>query len=86
LTQAAWQHCVRVPEGVVCQDQAGRLWDVVWMLRIAIQQSSGAEVLFGVHVRNDNSDRMPPLVRLKAVCGPADEGEPVITVLLPEED
>jgi len=25
-------------------------------------------------------------VRLKAVCGPGDEGEPVITVMLPDED
>jgi hypothetical protein len=28
----------------------------------------------------------PPLVRLKAVCGPGDQGEPVITVMMPNED
>jgi hypothetical protein len=43
-------------------------------------------VRFGVHVRNDNRERTPPLVRLKAVCGPGDQGEPVITVMLPGED
>src|SRR5262249_56697175 len=43
-------------------------------------------VRFGVHVRDDNRERTPPLVRLKAHCGPGDQGEPVITVLLPEED
>ncbi len=25
-------------------------------------------------------------VQLKAVCGPGDDGEPVITVMLPDED
>jgi hypothetical protein len=35
---------------------------------------------------NDNRERTPPLVRLKAVCGPGDEGEPVITVMMPDED
>jgi hypothetical protein len=43
------------------------------------------ELTFGVHVRNDNRDGTPPLVRLKAVCGPGDQGEPVITVMLPDE-
>jgi hypothetical protein len=41
---------------------------------------------FGVHVRNDNRDRIPPLVRLKAVCGPGDDGEPVLTVMVSDED
>ena len=41
---------------------------------------------FAVHVRNDNRERTPPLVRLKALCGPGDDAEPVITVLLPDED
>ena len=25
-------------------------------------------------------------VRLKAICGPGDEGEPVLTILCPDED
>jgi hypothetical protein len=48
--------------------------------------SVGPEVCFGAHVRSDNRERTPPLVRLKAVCGPADDGSPCITVMLPEED
>ena len=53
LTQAAWERCVTVPRGVACQDEAGRLWDVVWMLACAIRRAgSGPEVRFGVHVRN----------------------------------
>ena len=87
LTRAAWERCVSVPRGVACQDEAGRLWDVVWLLACAIRRGgSGPEVRFGLHVRNDNRDRTPPLVRLKALCGPDDDGEPCITVMMPDED
>jgi hypothetical protein len=73
--------------GVLFQDEAGRLWDVLFLLRRAIGRSDGgAEVRFAVHVRNDNRERMPPLVPLRAVCGPGDRGEPVITVMMPAED
>ena len=88
LTAAAWVKCVAVPPGVLCQDETGRLWDLLTMLRFAIRGHSGAapEVRFAVHVRNDNRRRTPPLVRLKAVCGPGDQGEPVLTVMMPDED
>ena len=56
------------------------------LLRCAMARASGSEVAFGVHVRNDNREGMPPLVRLKAVCGPGDGREPVVTVLMPDED
>jgi hypothetical protein len=86
LTRAAWERCVAVPPGVLCQDEAGRLWDVLHMLALSVRHAEGAEVHFAVHVRNDNRERTPPLVRLKALCGPGDGGEPVVTVLLPGED
>jgi hypothetical protein len=87
LTAAVWERCVAVPPGVACQDEAGRLWDVAWMLACAVRRGgSGREVRFVVHVRNDNRDRTPPLVRLKALCGRGDQGEPVVTVMMPEED
>jgi hypothetical protein len=71
---------------VLCQAEAGWLWDVCWMLRCAIGRAGGAEVRLGVHVRSDNSERTPPLVRLKALCGPGDQAEPVITVMMRDED
>jgi hypothetical protein len=43
-------------------------------------------VPFALHVRNDNRERTPPLVRLKAVSGPGDDGGPVLTVMRPDED
>ncbi len=87
LTAAVWGRCVAVPDGVLFQDEAGRLWDVLFLLRLAIGRSDGAsEVRFGVHVRDDNREGTPPVVRLKALCGPGDQGEPVITVMTPADD
>jgi hypothetical protein len=40
LTAAVGAKCVAVPSGVLCQDQAGRLWDVVWLLACAIRRGS----------------------------------------------
>jgi hypothetical protein len=87
LTAAAWAKCVTVPPGLVCQDEAGRLWDVLTMLHFAVgRQSDGArEVRFALQVRNDNREPTSPLVRLKAVCGPDDDGAPCLTVLIPDE-
>ncbi len=88
LTRAVWQRCVVVPTGVACQDEAGRLWDVLWMLACAAHKAPAAAdtIRFGVHVRTSNGDEVPPLVLLKAVCGPGDNGEPVVTVMMPDED
>jgi hypothetical protein len=41
LTRAAWVRCVTVPPGVACQDEAGRLWDVLWLPRVAIGRGGG---------------------------------------------
>ena len=87
LTRAVWDRCVAVPPGVLCQDEAGRLWDVVCMLAYAVRcGGDGPEVRFAVHVRNDNRDGTPPLVRLKALYDPGDQGEPVVTVMMTNED
>jgi hypothetical protein len=57
------------------------------MLRLAIARHAGGRVVpFALHVRNDNREGTPPRVRLKALSGPGDNGEPVITILLPDED
>src|SRR5687768_13965708 len=73
LARGVWDTCVAVPEGVACQDEGGRLWDVLWMLRLAIGRSAdGDTVRFAVHVRQDDAESEPPLVELKALCGPGD--------------
>ena len=72
LTRSVFDAYVAVPPGVECQDEAGRLWDVIWMLAL--------------YVRNDN--QRAKLVKLIATCGPLDfdNPAPAITVMLPDED
>lgn len=50
LTRAVFDSYVAVPEGITGQDEAGRLWDIVWMLRFGIQRAhTGADrIPFGV--------------------------------------
>lgn len=88
VTRSVWEQFVRVPEAVPWQDEQGRLWDILWMLRCAIQRRLGEEpqtvVLFEMVVNNDG--RSNQVVDLKAVCGPGDDLAPVLTIMLPEED
>jgi hypothetical protein len=88
VTHAVWAEYVAVPEGVEGQDEQGRLWDVLWMCRygITLGTSYKPEVLFRLHVRNDNREGVPPLVTLKAVFGPDDDASPCITIMQPDED
>ena len=88
LTRTVFDAYVAVPPDVSGQDEAGRLWDVLWMLRFAIQRTSrGVERLpFALYVRNDN--RAAKLIKLIAVAGPLDidDPAPAITVMMPDED
>jgi hypothetical protein len=88
LTRAVWAYYVEVPEGVVAQDEGGRLWDILWMLRCQIRRCQGDTLHFQLYVRNHNRERLTrqDLVTLKAICGPSDDGEPVVTIMLPDED
>ena len=85
LTSTVYEAFVRVPEGVSGQDETGRLWDILNMLRFGAARSKGeSEILFKLYVRNDN--RKAKLVTLKSVCGPNDDASPCITVMMPDED
>ena len=88
LTRSVFEQFVAVPPGVTAQDEAGRLWDIVWMLRFAILRSRpGADRLpVALYVRNDN--RRATLIKLIATCGPLDidDPQPAITVMMPDED
>jgi hypothetical protein len=88
ITRGVYEQCVAVPPGVTGQDEAGRLWDIVWMTRMAIIRARpGCDRLpVALYVRNDN--HRPRLVKLVAMCGPLDidDPAPAITVMLPGED
>jgi hypothetical protein len=88
LTRAVFDHYVSVPEAVSGQDEAGRLWDLVWMTRMAIMRAArgGDRIPVTLYVRND--DRTARLVKLVARCGPLDidDPQPAITLMMPDED
>ena len=85
MTNGVWAEYVNVPAGVIGQDEQGRAWDIVWMLRMAIASGKGGqEIRYSLLVRRDN--HRPKVGTLKAVCGPGDDMEPVITIMLPDED
>jgi hypothetical protein len=71
-----------------CQDLSGRMWDVLYMFKLAARVG-GTEIRFRVSVINwvyVNGQRVNRTKRdavfLKAVCGPGDNAEPVITIML----
>ena len=72
------------------QDYDGRLWDVLWLAAFTIKLAGpGTDtVLFTVEQQEVEAKSGTPKkvnLRLRAVCGPGDEGEPVITIGFPED-
>ncbi len=67
-------------------DMEGRLWDVLYMFRSAINKINAitGEMRFQFYCVVDCVK--PTLCTLKSVIGPGDDGEPVLTIMLPEED
>jgi hypothetical protein len=94
LTHAVWEDCVAWTEADserqgVHQDQSDRLWDVLWMAYCAIRvnQTGGSELRYKLYrLPRDGKARKAEPTTLKLAVGPGDHGEPVITILQPEED
>jgi hypothetical protein len=86
LTRAAWELCVALSPAAKRAGtyERGRLWDVIWMMRWAVGRSSGGPAIAFELLCVTTSVR-PSRVALRSVVGPGDGGEPVVTVMLPEE-
>ena len=85
MTSAAWHDCVRVDSADGVHDETGRLWDVLNMLSFAIKGNRESSVIHFCVAVADAHERVTE-VRLKCICGPGDTAEPVLTIMLPEED
>jgi len=86
VTASLW-HKYIVPDetsALHCQSVEGRLWDTLWLFRWAAKNFTGDTLFF--EVSYIMKGRQMTRVKLKAVCGPGDTPEPVITIMLPEED
>jgi Family of unknown function (DUF6573) len=93
VTRAVWEDCVAwgQPDNDrkgTLQDEAGRLWDVVWMASRAARRNRGGDrAPFTVlRVPRPGRGRKPREVSLVLAVGPGDGGEPVLTVTRPGED
>jgi hypothetical protein len=69
------------------QSLAGRLKDLLWMLRIACSSDPTCTDRVHFEVRVDvHGNARREVVKLWALCGPGDDAEPVITIMLEGED
>lgn len=90
-TAAVWNQYVTPPNGTeeLGQSERGRGHDLLWMLYVAIRRNSahgegGDRILYDVIFLSAQHEH--ETVKLKAICGPGDNGEPVLTIMLPHED
>ena len=93
MTAGAWGEAVTwtdvdAEKSCIAQDESGRLWDVLWMARFALhalRDSSVRRAPF-TFLRVPRGGRRATRFTLDIICGPSDEGEPVLTILLQDED
>ncbi|MBI5242406.1 MAG: hypothetical protein HY922_01825 [Elusimicrobia bacterium] len=87
VTRAVWD-VLEPSEELKTEGQSwtGRAWDMLFILRVSLRQSrDGREARFApLSVRRPGG--APEFVALRAVSGPGDDGEPVITVMMADED
>jgi hypothetical protein len=97
LTRAVWADCVAwtdadTAETGAYQDQDGRLFDVLYMSRIALDRVRGGEAVAALHSVprhkpfDEDAEDAIPLVYLRVVVEADDGGRPCITISLPSED
>jgi len=86
VTSAVWDLYI-VPSGKLeryGQSVSGRLWDLLWMFRMRALRTNSSLLYYTCLFQNENMKLDE--VKLKALCGPGDNHEPVITIMLPGED
>ena len=89
VTEALWTGYIEPDEGLKSLGQSvdGRLWDVLWMFRCAASKFEGDTLFFDViFTMPHGKETRQQTIKLKAICGPGDSMEPVITIMLPNED
>ena len=93
VAERAYQDCVALPEGYEgAQDWTGRMWDVLWMAAFRAGLPNHRDknmVSFSVMVRavhdDGTEDKLMQEHSLWLHIGPGDNGEPVFTIMKPED-
>lgn len=68
------------------EDLRGRLHDLFWLMHLALRKKSHLEASRIDFQMNLYQDGKHTSLELQALLHPGDQGEPVITILLPNED
>ncbi|MBU1862844.1 MAG: hypothetical protein KKH94_04165 [Candidatus Omnitrophica bacterium] len=68
------------------QSFEGRAWDLLMVLRYEIGKGKNTDVVYFAPYFNSKRHADPRQYKLWAKCGPGDNFEPVITIMLPHED
>ncbi len=86
VTSAVWDMYIVPSEKLegFGQSVSGRLWDLLWMFRLKASRTSGSQLFFPCLFLDETEKTVE--ANFKALCGPGDNGEPVITIMLPSED
>ncbi|MGA2547943.1 MAG: DUF6573 family protein [Rectinemataceae bacterium] len=67
------------------QSIQGRLWDLLFILRFAIAKARDTDTILFKVLFLMSADSTPIPVELISIAGPGDDGEPVLTIMLPDE-
>jgi hypothetical protein len=72
------------------QSVTGRLWDLLWMFTLSTKRTTGPtdrltfRVIF--QMKTGRTPTRQETITVIAVCGPGDDNEPVITLMLPGDE
>ena len=86
VTAGVWDTIENIPpklNGI--QGIKGRLWDCLFMAQHAARRG-GVETLYRLQMDRNEDGRRLKMLTLKLVSGPGDDMEPVITIMLKNED
>ncbi len=87
VTQGVWAVLDPTKElEAVGQDLTGRAWDMLTILRHAIRRASDTDEIHFAPLFLREPGKMVEHVEMWAKCGPGDDAEPVITVMLRGEN
>lgn len=88
LTRAVWIDCVEWTDAdrttERCQDEAGRLWDVLWMGSQRCNEMDAGQAQAVYRIKRVPRSGNKQLVNLKLHIGPGDDGRPVATIMFPD--
>lgn len=92
VSRALWADLGDIPASRMWESLSGRLSDLLGRLSLLAGRTGGDRIAMAFLLSLPRFEPLPediedwPLYHVMALCGPGDEGEPVITICLPGEE